>query len=450
MLDGRGQPAECWLLIDTDIDILMQILIICKYPPIQGGTSTETYWTATELALRGHHIDIITNAPEVEAGFRQFWLEQDKSQVAPYPTMRVHFTTPLSQYSHIPESPAYGSRLFGLALSVAEADPPDLIIGWYFEPYGLIAAQVGSLLRIPVVILHAGSDIGRLASNPDLARSYSWMLSVATRIITVEAPEVIDCLAKLGNVCERRCYATIARLPPAIWCRRSSFDLNGFLQHKENWCNQERYGNEESRLVLSLCEKPWCPEVPTIGVYGKVGDEKGSFDLLHSLGRLARCGVEFNFVTIPCGTRRQLSDYLLTLAAMPELAGNTWVLPAIAPWRVPSFLQSCAVVCCLEHGFWLPFHGSSVVRETLASGSVLVASSEVVRKHPLSRNLISGVNLIEVGDPGSHGQLASCLASVIRDSGSAEEIGANGRHLYAFWEQSIPDKNRIPTVLEQI
>ena len=40
----------------------MRICIIGKFPPIQGGVSTRTYWTAHQLAARGHEVHVVTNA----------------------------------------------------------------------------------------------------------------------------------------------------------------------------------------------------------------------------------------------------------------------------------------------------------------------------------------------------------------------------------------------------
>ena len=48
----------------------MKICILGKYPPIEGGVSTQTYWLARGLAQRGHHVHVITNADEVEDMFR--------------------------------------------------------------------------------------------------------------------------------------------------------------------------------------------------------------------------------------------------------------------------------------------------------------------------------------------------------------------------------------------
>ena len=43
----------------------MRICAIGKFPPIQGGVSMRTYWTAHGLAAYGHEVHVVTNAKEV-------------------------------------------------------------------------------------------------------------------------------------------------------------------------------------------------------------------------------------------------------------------------------------------------------------------------------------------------------------------------------------------------
>ena len=49
----------------------MKICMISKYPPIEGGVSSKTYWTAKALGERGHEVHIVTNALEVEEEYRE-------------------------------------------------------------------------------------------------------------------------------------------------------------------------------------------------------------------------------------------------------------------------------------------------------------------------------------------------------------------------------------------
>jgi hypothetical protein len=48
----------------------MRILIVGKYPPIQGGVSSHTYWLARGLGELGHDVSVVTNADRVEEMYR--------------------------------------------------------------------------------------------------------------------------------------------------------------------------------------------------------------------------------------------------------------------------------------------------------------------------------------------------------------------------------------------
>ncbi len=61
----------------------MKIMLVGKYPPIQGGTSRATYWSAHDLVESGHEVEVISNNFEVEPTFRQF-LDQQKHSTGNY------------------------------------------------------------------------------------------------------------------------------------------------------------------------------------------------------------------------------------------------------------------------------------------------------------------------------------------------------------------------------
>lgn len=55
-----------------------------KYPPIEGGVSSTTYWLARGLAERGHEVNIVTNADEVEPAYRMRLESNDWDLYQPY------------------------------------------------------------------------------------------------------------------------------------------------------------------------------------------------------------------------------------------------------------------------------------------------------------------------------------------------------------------------------
>jgi hypothetical protein len=61
----------------------MQICLVGKYPPIQGGVSARDFWISRWLAGQGHGIDVVSNADEVESGYRIRLLQGDAEWLAP-------------------------------------------------------------------------------------------------------------------------------------------------------------------------------------------------------------------------------------------------------------------------------------------------------------------------------------------------------------------------------
>ena len=49
----------------------IKVCFFSKYPPIEGGISSRTYWLSRALGKRGMEIHIITNALEVEEEYRE-------------------------------------------------------------------------------------------------------------------------------------------------------------------------------------------------------------------------------------------------------------------------------------------------------------------------------------------------------------------------------------------
>lgn len=58
----------------------------------------------------------------------------------------------------------------------------NILIGWYFEPYGLIAAQIGHIYHKPLIIIHAGSDLMYLTTHSEAATPYLFAINSAQTV----------------------------------------------------------------------------------------------------------------------------------------------------------------------------------------------------------------------------------------------------------------------------
>src|SRR3989344_2362925 len=151
----------------------MQILIVGKYPPIQGGVAAHTYWLARGLGETGHRVSVVTNANRVEEMYRiPLNLEDAKEQVAYEPENVSVFSLSEKAPRHAPYSESFVTRLVNLGLRAIEKNGADVIYAHYLEPYGVAALMLKELTGLPLVVRHAGSDIYRLFKHAD----YSYVL----------------------------------------------------------------------------------------------------------------------------------------------------------------------------------------------------------------------------------------------------------------------------------
>ena len=154
----------------------LRICIIGKYPPIQGGVSMRTYWTAHSLASRGHEVHVVTNAKEVQPPFRMHMRAQDWQRCEAQFECRIGNGS-LDRSRSTGRSPTFRWRAPSfpssptIAARVHAERPFDVIFSHYLEPYGVaghLASQMtgraacrshGRQRRRPLVATSAiGSD----------------------------------------------------------------------------------------------------------------------------------------------------------------------------------------------------------------------------------------------------------------------------------------------------
>lgn len=401
--------------------------------------SAYTFWLARALARNGHTVRIATNADEVEPTFAQLQYGDDAGRLAHDSvsgSLRVYQTTPLAQSSFIPFAQPYVTKLFGLSLSILERDPCDVILSWYFEPYGFTAALVGKATGLPFLIRHAGSDLGRLSQHPDLKAAYRWALETAAGLIVTNEREFER---QFGPVDRPRIWPTLPRLPDVFSSPSTGLDVTELLKAADRWFSESGLPGALLQAVRRINAKAFTGEVFTIGTYGKVGVTKGSFDLIEALSKMAEAGLAFAFLTLSCGSPETLAAYYEAIASSPALAERSWILPPVAPWRVPSVLRRCNAVCFLERDFPITFHGPQVPREVLSSGACLVCSGEVARKPFYGDHLVDDRNAVIIDDPKDHDSLAVRLRALIGDQDRAWSIGHQGQRLAEFWDEELPD-----------
>jgi len=403
----------------------MRICLLGKYPPIQGGVSRTTYWSARALADAGHQVHVVTNAWSVEPEYRMY-LEPNDLPMLQYDADGPGFVKlvnldPLGpRPRHIPYARNYVSQLAGAAIREIEQHDLELIYSFYVEPYGM-AGHIASLAtNAPHVMQHAGSDLNHLMDVGETAGAFGAAFRSAAAIRT--NPVSIDRFLECGVSPSQIRYTGGWSAPAGLFSDGvHPLDLCAFFERLRD--HDRDFAEEQLRWRSGS----FSPDRPTIGVYGKVGTTKGTYDLIAALNELIRDGRDLDFVAMVGG--RGLDRVKRTIASTP-LAERTSFLPLLPHWRVPSFVRACDAVCFLERGFWLPGHTPTVAEEVLSAGTCLVVSDEVASKMFPAGALRHRRDALVV-DPRDRSALTAALRLVVESPAEALEIGRCGMRVFA-------------------
>jgi hypothetical protein len=186
---------------------------------------------------------------------------------------------------------------------------------------------------------------------------------------------------------------------------------------------------------------------PHFGIYGKLGDNKGSFALLAAMHRLKLDGLHLGLVALAHG-RPAVEQRFRERAHELGLTDRILQIPFIPHWRVPEFLRGCLAVCCLEQDFPIGFHSPIIPLEVLLCGRCLVASTEVIRKLPQWDRLPHGYGCVAVNDVNDAEELSGKLAAIVRKPELAAVVGARGRIFARDCQQGLDFPARLERVLE--
>jgi glycosyltransferase involved in cell wall biosynthesis len=395
----------------------MRICAIVKYPPIEGGVSALSYRIVMSLAAAGHQVSVVTNADEVEDDYRIWMRPQDRDRLeAVFPnggSVTLVATSPVSRKMsmHIPHSKPFTTKLASLATEEIRRIDAEVVFSYYFEPYGLAAHLAAQWTGTPHVLQHAGSDRTRLLAHPELSLAYREILRRADLVVT--QPGTIE---GFGVATERVFQLKPLGLPVAFTDPDSrALDVDATIAQ------------------LAAAGHPWITnsapmprDRATFGIYGKLGEQKGSYDLVAALARLSSTGRAFNLLVMAGGHER---ERFLEAVRAADLADQTWTLPFLPHWRVPEFLRSLTAACFLERRFPVAIHTPGIPHEILTVGTCLVVSQEIADKQYFRDELRSGDNAYIVHDPSDVDELADTLGSIADDPIAAGGVGRAGRDL---------------------
>jgi glycosyltransferase involved in cell wall biosynthesis len=395
----------------------MKIAMVGKYPPIEGGVSTHQYWCARALARRGHEVHIVTNANEVEPTFRVLMRDSDWSQCeVEYPeggSVRVHWTEVADRNQrHIPWHNPFVTKLSSLAARIIDQHDLELVFSYYLEPYGIAGHLAAQMTRRPHVVKHAGSDVGHLRSHPQLGPLYDHIFRSAQGVVT--GGGLVAELKALGVDESRMSRGDDVRVPESVFqASGEALDLQRVMRE-----------TADDSVLKGMCHGAPGPP-PYLGVYGKLGDAKGTFDLLRAVKRVRDRGQHLSLIVVGHGFHRTETRFQ---AMVTELGLSECVLqlPFLPNWRIPELIRLCTAVCFLEREFPIAFHTPVVSREVLACGTCLIAPEEILARQLFPERLIDRFNCIAVRNVRDIDELAGAIRFALDDPARAERIGRRG------------------------
>lgn len=379
----------------------IKICFISKYPPIEGGISSSTYWLAKALGEKGHEVHIVTNALEIEEEYREV-LDINEPHYSPK-IVYVHSTDPSptieANPSHIPFSKMYCEKLASLAIQIIEKYDIEIIDSWYLIPYCVSGFLAKSFTGVPQIIRHGGSDLQRLYSSPYLNNLLDKVIKSADAIIT--DPVMMSFFQNMGNPSSK--IIPIQRVP----------------------VNTRAFNPEVSPLDLSpyLTTQKYSPDIPIIGYVGKITyhfETKGLCELLDVCSSIKE---DFLLLFVANGKKLNQFKHLVKNA---NLEDKTIFLNFLPPWQIPSVLKACTCVVALEKETSpiLKYHTPSLPAEALATGRCVLMSDSLHKKVPYS-NLKNGKEVVVV-DPHNTEEIREMLEMLIKSPDTANTIGDNG------------------------
>ena len=372
----------------------MNLLFISKYPPIEGGVSAQTYWLAKALGEKGHKVYVASNCWEVEPRYREQIGEKELHLLEPK-NVELFSTSPDFR-SSIPFSRYYESRIASMALDLIGKYDIGIIYSHYLLPYGVSALMLKKLASRPWVLQHAGSDITRLFSFPQLKSIFIECLNNADRVIGY------------ANTREKMVEHNLD-LSKLVYVPKS-INLEEFNPNVAPF-DFIKYGIEKETAVFTY--------------FGKISGLKKTYEFINAAAEIKNEDFKIVFLTEAGNSAEELKEHAKKIGISDKLV----FMPFMPPWKIPSIMKASTCIVCpeSEESPYLPkgTHGPQIAREAMAVGKPVIIGKGVKEKG-IYKNTAEKHNILVV-DSTNKEDFSNTLKFVINNKEKAEEIGGNAR-----------------------
>jgi glycosyltransferase involved in cell wall biosynthesis len=318
----------------------MKIMIVGKFPPIQGGESTKAYWLARGLGALGHKVTVVTNPEELDGRYLCQIEPPQIDQLQPR-NVEIKSVPKSGPMNVIPPYEPYPTRLASVCIEAIEEERPDLIIGWFLLPYAEAGFLAAKIFGIRFVVQHAGSDLTRLLPQPSLRPVLTKILREADGVLT---------------------YQSSRRMFVDMGCRRVLLHRPCF---PPEFCPEPLLGTIDRGPLEGRSER-------RLLFLGKLNRGKGLPQLLKAFGPIGASG-EGELLIAGDGILRKEIESEVSVGRLPGVR----LIRAVAPWRVPELMHGAMAVVAPECRFGVAIHRSRLPYEAMLCGRVAVVGEEI-------------------------------------------------------------------------
>lgn len=302
----------------------MNVCIISKFLPLEGGIAAKTYWLARAYADAGLEVHVISNGNTAEEEYR---IEDCYPHINEIPGVTLHEVEETFPW-HIPEEKHSLAKLVNKFLEVHSRCQIDVIDTGYLVPYGIAGYLSSSLTGVPYVIRHGGSDIAKFLKQGQLSHLLQETIRHARVVITDEVNENLFCSMN----------KQIETVPP--------------------------YVPDPKHFYPPTFRTTRPPRLTFIGKINWHWERKGLDLIVRTLDYLP-CDWDLKIIGQGRGKERFLEKFpnrSLTLA------------PFVPPWKVPHVLRESDFVFCLAVNEPIPSFSNTLV-EALSCGAKTIVSA---------------------------------------------------------------------------
>ncbi|MDP2858778.1 MAG: glycosyltransferase [Bacillota bacterium] len=308
----------------------LRVCMLTKFPPIEGGISSRSYWLARGFAEHGLTVHVVTNAMSVEDDYRIAGCESHLSSLE---GVTIHSTRDVPW--HIPFAQAYAERLLNLSLRLIESGELDIIDTGFLHPYGTVGYLAHCLTGIPYVVRHGGSDLAKFLNHPEFSQLLHEVIAHASLVLT--DPQHLSYFQQLNE--------RTSALPPYV---------------------------PDCRFFRPAQREPGA--VPAIAFFGKINYYWRHKQLLELIEAVATRFTKFRLVFYSQG--RGLDDFRGSLTTLGQ---DIELRPFVPPWKMPDEMGQADYVLVAQDTAIPSF--SNIEAEARAMGKEIIALTPLPMEH---------------------------------------------------------------------